>query len=67
MTLHLLNPDEPVLVIPDIHNQIDQLNAILHEFRDIKQKVSLGDWFDSFHEGPFSVIENRESVQEIRQ
>jgi predicted phosphodiesterase len=56
MSLHLLNPDEPTLVIPDIHNDIDTLEKILDEYKDIRQKVSLGDWFDSFNEGPFQVI-----------
>lgn len=38
------------LIIPDIHNKVGQLNYLLTKYKHIKEKTSLGDWYDSFED-----------------
>lgn len=39
---------EPWLIIPDIHDEIENLDAIIKKYSHIKRRLALGDWFDSF-------------------
>ena len=40
------------LVIPDIHQRVNNVKSILEEEKDYDEVVFLGDWFDSFYEPP---------------
>ena len=35
------------LIVPDIHQEINQLNEILIKYNHIQKKISLGDWYDT--------------------
>jgi len=37
-----------ILIIPDIHTEIATYNYLMNKYKDIKIKISLGDWYDSF-------------------
>lgn len=36
------------IVIPDIHEKVDRLERIMKKYSFIKNKISLGDWYDSW-------------------
>jgi hypothetical protein len=52
-----------ILVIPDVHNKVEQFNKIMAKFSHIKTKVSLGDWHDSFEWPVGPQIEETARVQ----
>jgi predicted phosphodiesterase len=46
-----------ILVIPDIHFELNNFNKIIRKYSHIKNKVSLGDWYDS-HEDKYKSVEH---------
>ena len=47
-----------LLIIPDIHDKVDVFNQILVKYNHIPQKISLGDWFDSFEYTAANYVED---------
>jgi hypothetical protein len=37
-----------ILIIPDVHEELEQFNYILTKYSHIKEKIALGDFYDSF-------------------
>lgn len=40
------------LVIPDVHQKLDKLERVFKKVQKFDKLVSLGDWFDNFHDTP---------------
>jgi predicted phosphodiesterase len=44
-----------ILIIPDIHEETEQLQKILTKYNYISKKISLGDWYDNHVKGEYNV------------
>jgi len=40
------------LVIPDVHQKLDKLERVFKKVQKFDKLISLGDWFDNFHDSP---------------